>query len=88
MSETASVMVYPGPDSIPPDACPGGWFIHVYDRHGVLVLVRALPPGILFAEPDLAKADAELVTMMVPGEMCLVFYDGDTGERVRPPFHG
>lgn len=74
--------VYPGPQRIDPGLCPGGIVIHIYDVPSEeLLLVRPLRP----VEPVemAAELDAEFVMALTPN-CCLVSFDGDTGERIRP----
>jgi hypothetical protein len=72
-------MIHPGPPTIRPGMCPGGVVIHVYAATDppVLLLTRCYRSGDPIeksAERDAnATADTEAV--------CLVAYDGDTGDR-------
>jgi len=71
----------PGPEWVLPDMCPGGIVLHAYAVPTArLLLVRHLQ-SIAEAEST-AEADAD-ACVLLPGEtaVCLVSYDGDTGER-------
>lgn len=74
-------MIRPGPPSITPGSCRGGVVIHVYSatRLPVLLLVRRLGPG----DPieTAAWLDGLATEANDVREVCLVGYDGDTGER-------
>jgi hypothetical protein len=79
------VIVRPGPASIPADAWPGGVVIHIYAvPSSRLVLVSKLADLVDVDARAEADADAA-VARLHPGErdICLVAYDGDTGERIR-----
>jgi hypothetical protein len=73
----------PGPERLEPGLAPDGIVIHVYDRAGVLLLVRRLHDR---AEAQaFAESDADHVVAQVgAGDICMVVYDGDTGARQRP----
>jgi len=70
----------PGPERLAPGLAPGGVVVHVYDRQGVLLLVRSLRDH---AEAQIkAAADALAVFARArTGDVCLVVFDGDTGPR-------
>ena len=75
----------PGPPSIAPGQCPGGVVVHVYRRDGLCLVERPLPPGIRL-DPSAASVpavDADIAVMLAESQdLCVVAYDGDTGERM------
>jgi hypothetical protein len=86
------MMIRPGPPAIEPNLAPDGLVIYCYaiDRTGdehtgdTFELVR-----VSYLQPDadleqIATADADAVGAQTR-EVCLVIYDGDTGERMPPP---
>jgi hypothetical protein len=70
-------MIHPGPPSLAPGLCPGGVVIHVYTATAppVLVVEQQLRPG------DAIDNAATEAALMHDGDVCLVAYDGDSGER-------
>jgi hypothetical protein len=80
------VIVRPGPERLAPGLAPGGWVAHVYGAEdGRLVYAMLLLPGDDLEHQAAADAEAVLGGLR-PGEaLCLVLFDGDTGER-RSPF--
>jgi hypothetical protein len=68
----------PGPARLPPALAPGGVIFRVYNRSGTMLVDRALHRGM---DLNVAKADA---IKNLKAEVCLVVYDGDTGERWTP----
>ena len=82
-------LIRPGPESIKPDAAPGGLVVHIYDtRDGSLV---TFGPLTLDGDMDAICADQvhELAQLLPAGtNVCLVFYDGNTGRRMAPPWAG
>lgn len=69
-------MIRPGPESIDPGACPGGVVIAHYLSDGTLAAVAYLEPlGDI-------EAEAARAAKLVNGDVCLVAFDGDTGERM------
>ena len=79
----------PGPGSIPRAGAPGGVVLHIYDiSTGAKILERTLLAGISVgdvyaaAEADQVELDARLPDSS--RVVFLVFYDGDTGERLSP----
>ena len=84
------MMYRPGPPSLHPGLCPGGWVIHVYGlRSGRLVGLTRVGPDVCpldqldgeaerFADETVANAD--------PGDgFVIVCYDGDSGARSPVP---
>lgn len=76
-------MIRPGPPAIDPGGAPGGIVFHVYDLAGVLLLTRRVGSQMGAELERLADLDAD--TAAGHGDVVLVCYDGDTGERVIPP---
>ena len=83
-------MIHPGPPSIDPNVCPDGLVLHVYavpaDRsdNTRFLFDRALLPNmdnIMEAIDDRERAES----MLLPSEdaLCLVIYDGDSGQRIQ-----
>lgn len=72
-------MIRPGPAQIEPSALPGGIISHVYAIPTNRLVAVFIDPAEVSTWDD---SDA-----LNPGEngICLVFYDGDTGERLVPP---
>jgi hypothetical protein len=75
-------MIRPGPDAIAPGAHPGGIVLHVYSATAppVLLITRRYSP----ADPieDRAALDAAAIDALDGvAAVCLVAFDGDTGER-------
>lgn len=70
----------PGPLSIDPARCPDGVVIQVYNRDGALLLETSV--SLHDDVQTRAEHDADLVVAMEPGDVCLVAFDGDTGERM------
>lgn len=74
-------MIRPGPSRLPPGLLPGGYIVHVY----------SVPDGRLMLADELRSvADVEASAVQhalttTGSDVCLVFFDGDTGERVLPP---
>lgn len=79
----------PGPSHLEPGLCPGGVVIHVYSvptnknvkpgtARDELLLARNWDP---YTSMGMLTQDAEFVATMSK-EVCLVGYDGDTGERM------
>jgi len=86
------MLIQPGPPALEPGLRPGGVVIHVYATTDppTLVTEQLLGPG---DDIELAAhAGAGMVEKLAPGDVCLVAYDGDTGERMtrwattRPPW--
>jgi hypothetical protein len=77
-------IIRPGPPSLAPELVPGGVVIHVYSvptqRLLVIRLAHDRADVARHAEADAAEAEA----LMWPDDLgvCLVAYDGDTGERI------
>lgn len=78
--------VRPGPLSIAPGAIPGGVVVHVYEvPTGRLLHVTHAAVDANVAQ--LADHDADVVGQRIAPDaagVCLVSYDGDTGERFKP----
>jgi hypothetical protein len=73
-------MIRPGPPALEPNAAPGGVVFHVYAvPSGDLLAVSSAATPIQAAY--VAGMDADLVALAHAGDVCLVAYDGDTGER-------
>ena len=76
------MIVRPGPDSIDPATAPGGIVMHLYSVPDEdLLLVQYLTPG---ADIDLAAEQGGDLAAVHAGDVCLVAYDGDTGQRLGP----
>ena len=78
-------MIRPGPPRILPGLCPGGFVVHAYGTaDGRLLVVGHVTPEDVEA---LATAHAEAVELLLHEDeaVCLVTYDGDSGERLVPP---
>lgn len=73
-------MIRPGPEMIDPATVPGGVVLHVYSIPDErLLIVQYLTPDSDIARQahhgaDVCAAEADAV--------CLVAYDGDTGQRL------
>ncbi len=73
--------IRPGPNSIDPDAKPDGVIVHVYSvPDGELLKVSAID---LRNVDDVAGNDG---LEFAERAVCLVAYDGDTGERLPWPW--
>lgn len=83
------MMIRPGPAHIGPGACPGGLVVHIYDTRDAS-LVSFHPIDCLAYSDAIAADHAHQLAELVPADVpvCLVFYDGDTGQRVVPPWVG
>jgi hypothetical protein len=82
-------VIRPGPDHIGAGAAPGGLVVHVYDtRDGRLVTFAPVPAVTAEQADAIGAANAEEVARLLPAgtDVCLVFYDGDTGARMVPPW--
>jgi hypothetical protein len=78
-------VIRPGPAAVLPYSCPGGIVVHVYGTaDGRFLTSGHLSPATVEGS---AVANAAMVeTLLGEGEnVCLVFFDGDTGERIIPP---
>lgn len=74
--------IYPGPSSIDPDQCPGGVVIHHYAVPSQeLILVSHIT---MFADAR-QVADTNRAQLAGFDAICLVAYDGDSGERMEWP---
>lgn len=83
------MVIRPGPDHIEPHAAPGGLVVHVYDTRDASLVTFG--PIDLDGDADAIAADhvAELARLLpTTVSPCLVFYDGDTGARLVPPWAG
>ena len=80
--------VRPGPPSILPRSAPGGVVIHGYAvPDSRRVFVQKVPAGLTAEDVDrIAEANADF-WLALPGDtgICLVAYDGDSGERMAWP---
>lgn len=78
----------PGPRSIPPDEMPGGVVIHVYSVPTCRLLLTRHAHDRDDVERHAEADAAQTADMLWPDDagVCLVAYDGDTGERM--PWHG
>ena len=78
-------MTRPGPSSIAPLACPGGVVFHVYGVPSCVLLIERRSANYADAAGH-ALVDAEFVDTLraYTGDdaVCVVAYDGDTGERM------
>jgi hypothetical protein len=82
-------VIRPGPDHIGPGGAPGGLVVHVYDTRTAELVTFG--PVALSGDADAIAADhAAEVRHLVPDDVpvCLVFYDGDSGRRLVPPWAG
>jgi len=74
------MIVRPGPESIAADTAPDGVVVHCYSvPDAVLLFVQHLTPGC-----DLEALAVEAVDTAAEhaGNVCLVAYDGDSGQRL------
>jgi hypothetical protein len=81
------VIIRPGPDRIGPGAAPGGLVVHIYDTRDASLVTFA--PIALSGDADAIAADHahDVGKLLPPGvDVCVVFYDGDTGQRMVPPW--
>ena len=76
--------IRPGPTTIPAQACPAGLVIHVYAVPTKRLLAVSFVSSYAEALVDAQRAADAAYTAMRPNEegVCLVAYDGDTGERM------
>lgn len=78
-------LIYPGPASIEPKACPGGVVVHVYAVPTQRLLLqrhlRTQMPIEHAAELDYDDCSRRLRDEDGEYGLCLVAYDGDTGHR-------
>lgn len=81
----------PGPARLEPGCAPNGWVFQIYavpanrSPNARLLMERALTTNEAGTEGILGERDAEdAVAMLRPDEegICIVTYDGDTGERL------
>jgi hypothetical protein len=82
-------MIRPGPPWIEPGAAPGGLVVYCYTATvpAVMLFRSELVPDDEGAIERAATADADFVAALLSADQAvvLVIYDGDTGERLRPP---
>ena len=72
-------LIRPGPAAIPPHSVPGGIMLHVYSvPDGECILIRGMDD---FASEDEVESDAVFAGTVTDGGVCIVVFDGDTGER-------
>ena len=80
------MIVHPGPNRIGSGECPGGIVLHVYSvpEERLLIVQR-----VTFDHVErLAVEAAEEVDRLGLDRVCLVAYDGDSGERMKlAPYH-
>lgn len=74
----------PGPAALEPGLAPGGIVVQVYDLDGRLLIQQRLPVPDADIE-FLAEAGATAVIDQTDGDVVLVMFDGDSGERVVHP---
>lgn len=75
-------VVRPGPESIDAGSCPGGLVIHVYGvPSGRLLHVGPCSPADSMERRASSDADQVLGLLRTGEGMCLVFFDGDSGQR-------
>lgn len=75
-------MIFPGPDRIPSNQAPGGVVIHHYSATEPPRLLSVVRLSALADDID-RQADAALDEIGdVNAGICLVAYDGDTGDRM------
>jgi hypothetical protein len=74
-------VIRPGPDAIAAHACPDGVVIHCYTTTVPWALVFTRRYHVDDALEERATADAERAMALTNGSVCLVAYDGDSGER-------
>jgi hypothetical protein len=85
-----SYIIHPGPTWIDPSTAPGGIVLHCYSvPDQQLLFVQALCAGADVDEVGVeafveqrATQGAELAEAAGAVNVCLVAYDGDTGERI------
>lgn len=76
----------PGPARLAPHLAPGGYVAHVYGvDDGRLVYAATIQPGDDLEAAAIRDADAATAMLNAGEAMCLVLFDGDTGERTVPP---
>jgi hypothetical protein len=79
--DVAEEMIRPGPVAITPGAHPGGVVLHIY--------AATVPPSLIMTRryrstdnlAACAPLDYQACEAMGYGALCLVAYDGDTGQR-------
>lgn len=73
-------MITPGPASIDPDTAPGGLVVHAYRiPDAALVFTQRMLDASVY---DHADAVGHTTFTDAPAGVVLVYYDGDTGDRV------
>jgi hypothetical protein len=72
-------VIRPGPLSLPPGQCPGGVVIHVYSVPSCVLLLTQHVPVTANVEHAAVAAGERVAN--VPTDVCLVAFDGDSGER-------
>lgn len=76
-------MIHPGPPQIEPGVYPGGVVIHVYDVPSGVLVTTSMSRSLAEASHN-AATDADVTVLFARPDrwgVCLVAYDGDTGER-------
>jgi hypothetical protein len=79
-------VIRPGPTAIEPGVCPGGIVFHVYGVPSGRLLHTSTAADLSTVDA-MAKHDADMaLAAMRTGEtgLCLVAFDGDSGERFDP----
>ncbi len=77
----------PGPASIEPGCAPGGVVFHVYAVPTERLLLTRAARTEAEAAYYAGRDSADVIAALHPFErgVCLVAYDGDTGDRLPPP---
>jgi hypothetical protein len=77
--------VRPGPASIEPGGCPGGVVLYIYEVPSQRLLFTQRIDPFWNAETLEATAEANAdAAHREAREVCIVTYDGDTGDRIIP----
>ena len=74
-------LIRPGEEAIEPGRCPHGVVIRIY---AVEDAPRLLVEQNLRPDDDIESAAAEAFLLSGAQSVCLVAYDGDSGERMPP----
>lgn len=80
-------VIRPGPLSIDPGVAPGGVVIHIYGVPSGRLLTDSTVTNPAHVQA-IAEADADRANVNADDDddgLCLVAYDGDTGERMEWP---
>jgi hypothetical protein len=82
------VPVRPGPEWIDPGRAPGGFVVRAYSTFGHMLTESCIGPDTDWAADSAASAiEAKAKLTMKQERICLVIYDGTTGERWSPAMH-